>query len=642
MNYIKTLKFVIIAVIMSICIFLPSELFQLYLPQFDSNMLHTTFVSGKDTGNDEMNRELLKAAKKNNILIFKAEKKTVSPFESEIVIYADKEAREYLKKNCGVYDKCFGSLLSGKTTVSIYPFVEAPASEKGDKYTLIGDEDDAYRFKQMLVDKYGGSFPKVVGINEKKEMTVICASAWAMAVLLCCLITAYECACKKKETFVRMSLGENVNRLILKNIFTDSAAVAIWFFLMRFAVVLITKTRFLTALSYGVCVLLILLNSLIYLRLRPKGAASLTGYEKSSEKQLSFNYFLKAVCVALTCLIVSGNIASIGEGINYYRQKSFFEEYKDYYAYNCFKVGDDSSDDEAVDAALKKLYRSFCDEMKIFYLCNTQTVDGRSIAEANYNAKEYLSGKIKEFSSVDFSKCEHCVFAHKDEKLSEERLRELGENMNFYSENEIEKCEIVYYEDNVALVTRSLNSEPDTTLVKNPVILFSNSKDDIPYEMYLCLMKTDKAKLNSFSGENDLTYSETNVFDYFNQKMLTYKRLVYVNSVLSAVIMLLEFLVTLTVIRLEYSVNAVSLAVKKVVGYSNYDRFSHLYRVIILLWVLSTAVAVTLSRILQFGNSLYVIFGAAVILGFDLVVIYANIRSYDRKNIQKILKGGAL
>lgn len=633
MNYIKSLKFIIISIALSLCVMLQGEIFQLYIQQFDSGLLHTTFVLPKDGDAEQMNSDLKNSAEKHNLLIFKVEKEIISTLECRIDVFAEEEVQKYLYKNFYVKNGCFKSALSGKVDMKMHDFLEAPASAFGEEYTLIGSEEDALNFKLELMEKYPGALPKVSGVNEKKELTQMYCAAWAMLILLCCLITIYECAYQKKEVFVRMTLGENTNRRILRSIFTDSVFIVGLFIVLSLISYLITKTRFLSGVSWSACAVLVISNSLAYIRLRPKGVKSLTGYEKSSQKLLSANYFLKSVCVVLTCLFISSNIACISECINYYRQKDFFNEYSDYYSYNHFSIKGDAGTDSY--KTEQKLYNEFRDDMKIFFLCNWMNIGSKKIASANINTKEYLSSKIKDFDKLDFSKSAY-ILIRKGEKVDEEALKD-----KILFDVDEDDFEIFYYEADCEIVVRTLDSDPNTTYEKNPVIFFYNADIEQP-ELFLCMLKTDKAKLEKFSEENDLTYSETNVLDYFNHRLLSFKRLLYLNSVLSAIMIFIELLVTVTVIRMEYSVNAVALALKKVFGYSNINRFSSLYIISVLLWVFSTAISLLLSYLLHFGNYIYIMAGALLVLIFDLVIISLNIKNYDRKNIQKILKGGAL
>lgn len=629
MNYIKSLKFVIVAIIISICTLMPGELFQLYLTQFDGDCYHINFALPKNTEAEQMNSDLIQSAEKNNVIIFKVEKKSVSALESSIDIYAGKNALNHLNKNYQVTGGSFSSLLSGKTVIKTHDFIEAPASAFSDEYTLIGTEEDMYKFKEDLADKYGGSNPKITGQSDKKELTVMYCGAWVMLILLCCLLTLYECAFQKKENFLRMSLGENIRRRILINILTDTAFISILFFVLKLVGLAISKTGFMTGLSFMFFSALLILNSISYLKMSPKSVSSLTGYEKTSRKLLSTNYFLKAVCVIITTIVISSNIACIYEGISYYKQKDFFTQYSDYYSYNCFSDNDGETDD-----IQHELYRKYLDDMKIFHLCIRTNANEKNILFANINTKEYLTSKIKELGEIDFSK-EAYVLIHKGEKLSADEL----ENVKIWAG--IKDPPVIYYESSCEVVARTLDADPNTLLQKNPIIVFHNNRDEIP-ELYLCMLKTDKEELNSFSKDHQLTYSETNMLDYYNQKMLTYKRLIYLNTVLSAIIILIEILVTVTVIRLEYSVNAVLLALKKVLGYSNVNRFSALYRIITLLWIFSVAASVLLSILLKFGNPIYVFAGSIFVLIFDFAIVILGTRKYDRSNIQKILKGGSL
>lgn len=631
MNYVKALKFVVVGIIMAICLALPGEMFQLYLSNFDSGYYHTSFYLPKDVSQDEMNEEILSTAKKYDVMIMQIKKTTVNLMKTEIDIYADEETSDYIRKNYYIKSGTYNSFFAGETIVEVYDFNDSSSNINGEEYALLGDEENLVNYKLELIEKYFGSIPKCSGADARTQYQRTYIAVWIMVILLCCLVTVYECASLKKESFIRLTLGENIKYYIFKNILIDSLFFVGLFTVLKIICRIFTGTGFLWQFSYIGMLPFIALNSLTYLKLKPKSVASLTGVEKSSKKLLVGNYLIKSVCVILTCIVISTNIACIFECVNYYRQKSFFEEYNEYYNYNRFSLEDDQITDEVEE----ELYNEFVDEMNIFCLCNRFRIGNKTAAFANINTKDYLIDCIDGFGKLDFSRKAY-ILINKREKLSEEELQSI---IGFtYTDD----YEVFYYKSNAEVVIRELDSDPETTLVKNPIIIFQNNYDEGADQLFLCMMKTDKTKLEAFARKNNLSYTETNMLDYFNQRLHTLKRLLYLNTIMSVIIILIEVIVTATVVRMEYSVNAVSLALKKVLGYSNKERFSSLYKIIISLWVISTAAAIAMSYFLNFGNYVYVAVGSILILVFDLVIIEFNIRNYDRKNIQKILKGGAL
>ncbi len=633
MNKVKQFKFLITAIVMSICLILPGEMFALYIGNFTGGMYYINMFLPDNVTAQEMNEKIYKKAENNNIIIFSNDPTTLNTFEFETNVYVGANAAEYLEDNCYVKEGVFESLLSGKTSVHIHPLSERPVSTNA-TYYMIGNEDDMYSFRDAM-DGYGCTLPKCNSVGELKELRLLYAAAWTMLILLCLILTLYECAYQKKENFVRMTLGENVTSYIYKGIAYDSLFFTVLFIIVTAICRSVTKTSFFFNISCLALLIMLIINALGYLKLRPKSVASLSGYEKTSSKMLTVNYLLKYVCVIMTCIVISSNVACIFECIDYYRQKDFFEERSDYFGYNCFSIEDDDDQDSKEEKIVRNIYRKYWDDMNIFYLCDLADVGSKNIIFANINTKDYLASRIEGFGDLDF-KHKAYVLIYKNEKLSEAELERVVGCSN------TDDVEVFYYDSRCEIVVRTRNADPDTVWEKNPIVVFQNDIEEEPLEMYLCMIQTDQEEWLAYSQKHGMTYSETNLLDYFHGKMTVYKRLLYLNSVLSAIMILIEILLTATVIKLEYSVNAVLLAVKKIYGYTDFERFSPMFKTSFILWLISAVAAIVLSYFLNFGNYIYVGLGALLVLLFDILIIFYNIRSYDKNNIQKILKGGAL
>lgn len=644
MSYIKGIKFIIVGIALSICLILPGEIYQMYLEQFD-DFYKMSFYLSEGASSEEMNQSIADCAEKNGLFVFRIVDEAKSIVSTQINIFADEKARGYLKNEYSISSGEHSSLFMGKSNVDFYDFISVP-SEKGleVEYSLAGNEEDMKSFYVEISEQCRCSAPSHNGYESRSSYENMITAAWAMLVLLCCFMTIYDCAFQKKESYIRMSLGENMKMRAIKNVVADT----VFFALLSVVVILLassaTNVFFMFSVTIKGLVLMLFVNAVSYVNIIPRSVKALTGKDKSSKKLLTVNYVLKSVCVILTCLVISTNIATISECVSYMKQKEFFEAHDDYNWYSRIKSTETNSD-----RCESQFYFEFLDEMDIFYLCQWSSLSdsGKGICEANRNAKDYLMQEIEGFGDLDFTKSAH-VLINKNEKLSDVDLEELELLASSWADGEVE---FYYYTKTERIVVRTYGMYPDTLWVKNPIIIYYNidpidNITEVPdinaFPLNFCMVRTDGDKLAEFAERYGMTYEETNALDYYEYKLTSVSRTLYLNLILSAIILFLEILVTATVIRLEYSVNSTELAVKKVLGYSNLKRFSLLYTISVVLWMISAVLAIAISHVMKFGETPYIIIGALVILIFDLTIITVNTLKQDKQKIPKILKGGSL
>ena len=124
--------------------------------------------------------------------------------------------------------------------------------------------------------------------------------------------------------------------------------------------------------------------------------------------------------------------------------------------------------------------------------------------------------------------------------------------------------------------------------------------------------------------------------------MFSLLRVVLLNSIISLFLMVLEMVIIVTIIKLEYMVNAKELSIKKILGYSVFHKNRTIFLLnfcgagisIITMIIVSLMFEITkVSTVLLVGTALTVIEAGLIVL---------NILKLERTNIPKILKGGSL
>jgi hypothetical protein len=116
----------------------------------------------------------------------------------------------------------------------------------------------------------------------------------------------------------------------------------------------------------------------------------------------------------------------------------------------------------------------------------------------------------------------------------------------------------------------------------------------------------------------------------------------YINSLLTILFLILNLLITVVTVRLEYSVNAVQLALQKVMGYTFFERQRKLFFGCGICSAASTTIVVMTSHIFHLSGWLYVLCAGILFFVLDLLVLTIIVQKAEKERIIKILKGGAL
>lgn len=197
-------------------------------------------------------------------------------------------------------------------------------------------------------------------------------------------------------------------------------------------------------------------------------------------------------------------------------------------------------------------------------------------------------------------------------------------------------------------------------VVSNPVICICNFSEDIIGIEKGGSISTNFGNIMFRLSENDIeylkeTYENENVKLNFmtvpekcNEYKMVITRTLLLSLVISIFIMMLEFAIISTIIKLEYTINATESAIKKVLGYSIYKRNKKIFMLNLfaaLIGIMTVIVATFMASVSKIISStqLYVIVLVGVaILFLELPILVSYINKTEKANVAKILKGGSL
>lgn len=637
------------------------ESFQFYLSNFESGFYHTTMYLQDYTTQSEMINDILNSSEHHNVEVFAIESHIESTLLNKITIYCTSGVEKYINTNLEIFQKKYHSIFTGTTQVDFRQFNKIPNIENVNNYYLIGNAPNVEDFKVELINKYAGNHPKAGNVNKESSRNIILI--WSLIIIVILLLSFYDVIYQKKENYIRITLGERIGKIILKNIILDSIIYTSIFTVTFILLSRYSNIFFKFRISLCMFCIMLITNALLYISLYFGNIKEIFSNVKASIKLLTVNYGLKLITVIITVVIISSNIALIFECINFYKQRTFFEKYANYYYINLdYKTrlnSDGSIDDRMVEAATvrEKFYKKFFNEFDATMLANiSYSEENNDIILANRNALNYLQSNITEIKNQDLKKDIYFLLPKKLDGKSE-LIDDLNNKVELYEGNSFQyNFEVIYYQNNIEIMNIDEFFVNGSKLVKNPIIIInniipnkvdtqiyeSNSKSDYEHDI---MYKIDKVKFDEFISAHSLEdqiCSKTNVLEKYEYRWKIVKRILYMNIVLSILILFLEFIVIKSIIRLEYDVYAIELSIKKVLGYSMLEKNRKIFLLTIFTTLTSIIIAFTTGVIMNIVEARYFVIGGSLILFLEVFIIFFYINKLESSNIQKILKGGSL
>lgn len=660
----KKIKFIISFILILLGFFITGESYQLYLDNFETSSYSTTlFLNGSPNNTEQkMVEDITKASEQNSVQVFTIVSDVKSMLLSERRIYGTTGIDKYIQDHYQIQEKSYPSLLSGTKKVVFHPLEDLVNNEdlaSISQYYLIGDKDDILNFKDSLNGVYAGNFPQE-GYDSSGKVNIF--FVWFLISIVLLFLSYYDIILQKKESFIRISLGERTSSIILKNITLDTIMYSVIFFVIFFTLQHHTSTFFHLNISSGVFISMLFFNALIYFTLYFYNLKEALAGTKSSRKLLIMNYALKILSVVISLTIVSSNIAVIVEGVQFYQQRSFFKEHADYfYVKMQYSLTPGQDEDHSLEDSFlvtETFYRKFFKDFDATQLV-TSGVLGNNVMLANQNSITYLQEHIDELSNINSQK-ELYFILPQHMRNDTNLISQLKNSFELVEQNEFRyDYDIIYYVGNPKIICIDEFSLNGSFYMESPIIIYNNMdlsenvdsanashfRWDYAHDI---LYKLSPDQFASYVAEhstdtNKLHYQLTNALEKYEYQWSIIKRTLYLNVILTLLILFLEFFIITTILRLEYEVNAIELSIKKVLGYTVWQK----NRKILLITVIPTLLGIVAALILRMFIDVeqyykYLIYGSLLILIIEPFIILSYIRKLERTNVQKILKGGSL
>ncbi len=657
----KKIKFIICFLFFFIGLLIIGESRIFYLDNFYTPFINTTMYKQAESTDEGMKQDILAAAETNDIELFTFVQKPISAFEKETIIYGTDDMEAYFADSLDITEGTYSSLLLGDRTFKFEDFSNLPdfgqVGEQNDFY-LLGDSVDAEQFKVQLIDKYAGNFPKSGYEDHSQRNTVI--MIWMLMTCMVLLFTFYDMTQQRKEVLIKIIMGERLGVIIFRNILIDTVVFSAIFLSCLLVLSKISIVSSYYHLNIAFFILMLLLNATIYFGLRSYNLKADFSNSRSSRKILTLNYVLKVVTVVLTVALISSNVGLITESINIYRQKPFFKAHSAYeyvqVGYDVAQAGESPEQLAIKDAAVQlSFYQTFFQsfDATVQSECIVDFVPNHDLLYVNQNNSEVIFEEIPELANKSFSARQYLLIP---EALSGDKSLvdnvELGQNV-FNIDQSIDD-HVIYYPNHIEMLGLKLNDQYQGSFYSDPIIIFDNtvptaqtfqslSEGAFPTYLGETMYKVSDVEMNQFMAENHLAdenVRRTNVYESYQHRWENAKTVLYINLVFSLMMVFLELLIIGSIIKLEYEVNAVDMAIKKTLGYSLYER----NKKIVLLTILTTVISIIFTEVVAIlvlpDVALSLLIAGTCLLMLEMIVIFFQIRKTEADKLTKILKGG--
>lgn len=655
----KKVKFIVSFFVLLLCFILTGELYQNYFTSFTGSNYYFDVSWNDLEGRKKICSLLENLSAERNSDVFCVERTTDTVLSSTITVFVTEKSANLLKNDYGIAPGTYPSFFSGTTTVVFSDFVNVSDDTNTIRYYFTGNIDVVRDIRNVFYSHYPASY-----VHKGEGGTnLLFTSVWILSGLFILLLTWFDIQFQKKENFILISLGGSKWRIIKKNILIETL---FFFGIYVFTRVILSRYTYLNYMQNTALLIFIAItvgNAMLYMALLKYDFKQVLYSANINNATLTNCYIFKALTMILAVAVLSSNLIIIVENCKYLLQYKNIEKFKDYsYLSLCSTVKDnDATHDEAMNLIFYDCYK---DDKVAFSVSNLDSDNpGELYLLIDKNAISLLP-QIQELNNIDFTKDYYILLpsdCEEAEPVVENAVNSV--EVTFPELSEKTKYDVITYSGNSNVVyfntSVSATAFTDFDTFKNPVIVLccfsdavlpkivSNDYSALGHIFQDIMFKVSKQDLKDINDKyqlenNGLRLTSINVLERSEQYKAVMMRIVLLNTVISIFFLLLELAMISTVVKLEYSVNAVELSIKKILGFSLYQR----NRVLFLLNTFSAFIGIITviiaSLMLRFSKWYIVLIVGIILIMLECFVLTYNAAKLEQTNIPKILKGGSL
>ncbi len=648
----KKIKYIISIFCFLLVFILTSELYQNYLSNFMDDFYY--FSVGEQNDSTEVYDLVAKLSNENNIGVFLVDYKTETTYSAKLDVYMNQKAKEELETKYNISDGIYKSLFSGNSEIHCYDYEELYTDGENLKFYFIGDFEQIRDVRNTFNETIAAGY---IHKNDSNTISWLIIAVWIVVLLCIIVLTWLDIQFQKKENFIRISLGMQMRKIVIKNIALDTIVylglfLVIYFLMSQFVYIGFKRTTILLMF-----VILLICNSLLYLSLFKYEYKEVLLGANINLKIISNCYILKVFTMMITIVSLSVNLELVTENSKYLKMYDTINQY-DEYSFLTLDMGKNDGDDWEEQAKIHTGIKS-----KVFYefysfgkvalsVYNTENEYGDRYFLVNENTVG-IEELIQKYCKEDNK---YYIFIPKGKENIPKDAYEIT-MCKFSGFVEEMDYEVVVYDSGVELLFFDTSISSDLIYgfdkYEQPVMIYPCFDDDNINVNELCdIFGHCENDIMYRLSEEDINYIEENyeidninvisVTERCEQYKASISRIVLLNSVISIFMFALEMTIIVTVIRMEYVVKAKELALKKVLGYGIWKKNWQLILLNIMTAGISVITLVIFSKMFKMFDCLNIILSTMFLLVVELILIVGCVLRTEKQYVPQILKGGCL
>lgn len=603
--------------------------------------------------------------------------------ENEVIsiFCSDESAKEFLIDTFGLKEGRVKSVFLGNAHLKYDQLKNCRTGGRLVSIFVVGTEESKSLFSEAIKKEYNVKsedlhYEKLSFDNQKFVRFQFWG--WTIACVFIFCVGLYEVSMEKKAMAIRYAHGERAFWLFCSKALTDSI---IFIIVLVLAIAILS---FFTAPMYSFKATLIgfaaflLANVASQLPMMVVNIRRAFASDNQDNGLLVLSYAVKYFFCLIAALAGGVCFGVLGESIDIAANIAFFEQYKEYRYIDMTRSNIEDLGERLADGA-KLAYRltQASDDVllqAIYSEYHGSDNNRHYVIVCGKSSLNYIQSVMPEVLEKPLEKGKMYIFAPNSNASDRDISQYVslaypsdgGAGYYFagnYSKNDIQ---IIKYKKGVSFI--AVDDNGAGKLCRDPVVIYSTVDEKLDLSRFVykrinehfatgglatpnyCMLQAYKISdenLRSFATEND--YDLDN--DYFYSQNVYDKYLFAAKNVNSsliiailclAVIMTVELMLVGTLVRMEYTVNAKRIAIKKMLGYTLLQSNRPIIIGTGAIYVTITWVALILNYYLELTDPIFVAIGCFITAAVEFIFMIKYIIKTDRTKTVKVLKGGAL
>ena len=642
----------------------------IFTAMINTSVLSTGYTAGTAftlTHPDDFDRSrLMQMADKYGVCAYTSTRKVVSADQTDIVYYTVKKNIPLLQKKLGLHDGVVRSGIFQDLHISFQPFSALDRETPIFSWAVIGSNSTVNDFIKAVGKTDGCSVVRHAGKFDLQQAAPFLLYLLFAAIML--LSSYTDALFQKKEVAIRVLHGDAPERYFARNVLADAAVhmlLTAGMFLAAFHGSMLLRSY--QMLAYA-SVLLAAVNALMYLPLIFVQPRETIAGSRNTKRLSTLISGVKAGSAVLAVCVITAVSVLLPELGRFRRSESFFRSFDQHMILNFLNTEDAGkvylkNDTKAMKEISHKRQAAICafagDPAYEGFCISGLSVPRRTglpqdAVYCNFRAMPYLKQEIPELKDCSLSDYD-CILLIPDRIGVDQRTAAVQELMQTYrnvekhnpAEDQILKLSYSAERPVIALEVQGsvqffYPDHPVICIAADTASKYHTKPDYSRFAPQMLFRAANEEQANAAFQDTPVRVIGTNAYEQYRMDLHHYEALMIASGILAGLILLFHISVTAVLIRLEYSLNAKEIAVKRILGYSVFSKNRNLFlrsaAVFALLLIAEILFAVRTQRIAVPTGILITV----ILYAFDTLLLLFHILKTERKQLVKILKGGAL